>query len=72
MIQITLNEDQATMVQKAAGTVELRDPKGRLVGYVSQPPSDRVIAEAKQRLHSNGPWYTTQQVVDHLQSLDHA
>ena len=70
MIQIILNEDQLKAVQDAAGSVELRDQRGRIVGYVSRPPSAAVIAEARRRLTSEGPWYTTQQVLDHLQSLE--
>jgi len=70
MIQIILNDDQLKAVQDAAGSVELRDQRGRIVGYVSRPPSATVIAEARRRLDSEGPWYTTQQVLDHLQSLE--
>lgn len=70
MIQIILNDEQARAVANAADSIELRDKRGKLVGYVSPPLKDTVIAEANRRLHSSGPWYTTQQVLEHLQSLE--
>jgi hypothetical protein len=70
MIQIILSDEQARAVQDAAEGVELRDERGKLVGYISRPPSNAEISAAKQRLKSDGPWYTTQQVLDHLQSLE--
>ena len=70
MTQIVLSDDQAKAVQGAAGVVELRDRHGNLLGYVSPPPSDAEITEARRRLESDGPWYTTEQVTDHLKSLE--
>ncbi|MEX2092514.1 MAG: hypothetical protein WD971_07540 [Pirellulales bacterium] len=70
MIKIVLNDEQAKTVEEATGAIELRDPQGRLVGYVSRSPSSQEIADAKRRLASAGPWYTTQQVLSHLQSLE--
>lgn len=70
MIKIVLNDDQAKAVEEAAGPVELRDQRGGLVGYVSRPPSNQEIEDAKRRLSSSGPWYTTEQVLSHLQSLE--
>jgi hypothetical protein len=40
-----------------------------LVGYFPPPLSAAEVAEAKRRLNSDGPWYTTQQVIEHLDSL---
>jgi hypothetical protein len=70
MTQIILSDDQANAVQAATDTVEIRDRRGNLLGYVSLPPSEAEIAEARGRLHSAGPWYTTEQVLDHLKSLE--
>jgi hypothetical protein len=70
MIQVVLNNDQAKAVQQAGGTVELRDLQGMLLGYVSPPPTEAEIAEAKRRLESDGPWYNTEQVMDHLRSTE--
>ena len=70
MTQIVLSDDQAKAVQTATGVVEVRDRQGNLLGYVSPPPSDAEIAEARRRLESDGPWYTTEQVMGHLKSLE--
>jgi hypothetical protein len=70
MTQIILTDDQVSALQFAAGTVEVRDGRGALLGYIARPPSDAEIAEATRRLASDGPWYTTQQVLDHLDSLE--
>jgi hypothetical protein len=70
MTQIILTDDQVSALKTAAGTVEVRDRQGALLGYLSRPASDAEIAEASRRLKSEGPWYTTQQVLDHLDSLD--
>jgi len=70
MTQIVLSDDQAQAVQAATETVEIRDRHGNLLGYVSSPPSNAEIAAARQRLQSDGPWHTTEQVLDHLKSLE--
>ena len=70
MAQIVLSDDQAKAVQTALEPVELRDQRGNLLGYVSLPPGDAEIAEAKRRLESAGPWHTTEEVMDHLRSLE--
>lgn len=70
MIRIVLNDDQVKAVEDSSGTVELRDSRGRLVGYAARSSSSEDIAAAKARLCSDGPWYTTAQVLGHLQSLE--
>ncbi len=66
MTQIILNDDQAEVMRKAAGAVKVCNRSGELLGYFSRPPTS---AEARLRLDSQGPWYTTQQVIEHLDSL---
>ena len=68
MTQIILTDDQVSALQIAAGTVEVRDRRGVLLGYLSRPASDVEIAERADVLGSDGPWYTTQQVLDDLDS----
>jgi len=70
MTQIVLSDDQAQAVQVATDAVEVRDRLGNLLGYVSRPPTDAEIAEAKRRLESPGPWYSGNQVMAHLDSLE--
>ena len=70
MAQIILNDDQLKAVHGATETIELRDQQGNLLGYVSRPPNGDVMAEAKRRSKSEGPWYTTKEVTEHLDSLE--
>jgi hypothetical protein len=70
VIKIVLRDEQAKAVEEATGPVELRDVRGGLVGYVSRPVSSQDIEDAKRRLSSSGPWFTTEQVHSHLQSLE--
>lgn len=70
MIQLVLNDDQTKALQAAGGTVELRDTAGTLLGYVSPPFTTAEIAEAKRRLDSDGPWFSTEQVLENLRSLE--
>jgi hypothetical protein len=70
MTQIVLNEDQANAIKAATGVVELRDGDGRLLAYIPRPFTSERIADAKRRAEFDGPWYTTEQVLNHLASLD--
>jgi len=70
MIRIILTDEQVKAAQQSTETVELLDQHGQLVGYVSRPPEASVIAEAIRRLNSDGPWHTTPQVIQHLESLE--
>jgi hypothetical protein len=70
MIQIILNDEQARLAHSSQEGVELRDSNGQLIGYVARPLGAEVIAVARQRANSAGPWHSTQQVLDHLHSLE--
>ena len=69
MTQIILDDEQAEATRTAAGAVEFCNRRGELLGYFSRPPSTAETAEARLRLNSDGPWRTTQQVIEHLDSL---
>ena len=51
-------------------SIEIRDARGGRLGYVAHGFTDEDIAIAKHRLASNEPRYSTQQVLDHLRSLE--
>lgn len=70
MNSITLDDDQVKSLPAGSGTVEIRDRSGNLLGYMARNPGDEAVAEAKRRLASDGPWYSTQQVLDHLDNLE--
>jgi hypothetical protein len=70
MTQIILNDDQAETIRRAVGSVALVDRDGKLLGRISRPFTNEHIAELIRRAESDGPWYTTKQVLDYLATLD--
>ena len=70
MHHIVVDDQQATLISEATESVEIRDQEGRRVGYVAHGFTDEDVTLAKDRLASDEPRHTTQQVLDHLQSLD--
>jgi hypothetical protein len=70
MPHIVLSEEQAKVVASALQPIQVRDAKGTVLGVIPSIWTDEDIAEAKRRLASNGPWYTTEQVLAHLRSLE--
>ena len=70
MTQIVVNDDQLKAIRAATGAVALRDADGNLLGYLSPPLSAEAIAEAKRRLQSDGPWLSTKEVLEHLDSRE--
>jgi hypothetical protein len=70
MPHIVLSEEQAKVVASALQPVQVRDAKGTVLGVIPSIWTEEDIAEAKRRLASNGPWYTTEQVLAHLRSLE--
>ncbi len=68
MGQITLTEEQAKCFAQAKGRVEIRHPRGMLLGVIENADwTDEQIAEAKRRLASPGPKRTAEQVMERLQ-----
>ncbi len=70
MDHIVVDDLQAKLISEATESVEIRDSRGRHLGYVARGFTDEDIAIAKARLASDQPRYTTQQVLEHLQSLE--
>jgi hypothetical protein len=70
MPHIVLSDEQAKVVATALQPVQVRDAKGTVLGVIPSIWTEEDIAEAKRRLASNGPWYTTEQVLAHLRSLE--
>jgi hypothetical protein len=79
MTQITLTPEQAATIAGSDGLVALRRPDGTYVGWISPntkfiipnecPFSPEEIAAAEREADSAGPWHTTHEVMQHLQSL---
>jgi hypothetical protein len=74
-MDIKLSEEQAAIVANATGPVHVCLPDGKVAGYVvstnRQPrpqgePTAEELAEIKRRMHSPGPWLTTEEVLAYL------
>ena len=69
MLHIVVDDDQARLISETGDSIEIRDRKGRHLGYVAHGFTEEDISTAKRRMESDEPRYKTQQVLDHLQSL---
>jgi hypothetical protein len=80
MTQLVLTPEQANLVSQTKGKLPVYLPDGSVAGYLSRlaPGADRPvftpeeIAAAQKAADSPGPWYTTQEVLEHLRTLDDA
>lgn len=80
MSQITLTPEQAGVLSQGNYPIAIRHPDGSTVAYLTRagnlysgsgPEFSTIeIAAAEEALKSNGPWYSTQEVLDHLRSLE--
>jgi hypothetical protein len=72
MPHIEVNAHQANLITSAGGTVHVRDPQGRLIGFITPAPPQEEIESALQRLAEGpqGPTYTTEEVLAYLHSLE--
>jgi hypothetical protein len=69
MRHIVVDDQQAKIITEATEAIEIRDSQGRHLGYVVHWFSDEGIAIAKERHASDGPYFTTQEVLDNRRSL---
>jgi hypothetical protein len=69
MEHIVVNDQQAKLISEATDHIEIRDARGEHLGYVAHRFTDQDNAIANERLTSNEPRYTTQEVVEHLLEL---
>ena len=69
MPQIVVDDQQARIISEASETVEIRDRQGRRLGYVAHGFTEEDITIAKERLTSNEPRYTTQEVLARLRPV---
>jgi hypothetical protein len=70
--QIFLDSEQLKAVVHSHGPVQVCDPDGNVLGTMTPAAAwleQQDIIEAKRRLASGGPWYTTEQVFEHLRNL---
>jgi hypothetical protein len=67
---IIVDDEQAKIIAESADGIEIRDRNGNRLGYIVHGFTDEDIAIAKQRLGSDEPRFTTEQVIEHLRSLE--
>ena len=70
MVKITVDAHTAEAIRSSDALVPVHDERGECVGYVMPPLSDEELKEIARRLDSDGPWYTTAEVLEHLKSLE--
>ena len=80
MSQITLTPEQAGILAHADFPIAIRHPDGSTVAYLTRSGNlysgsgpeftPEEVTAAEEALKSNGPWYSTQEVLDHLRSLE--
>jgi hypothetical protein len=70
MQHIVVDDEQAKLIAEATDTVEIRDRRGKHLGFVDHGFTEEDIALAKQSAASNEPRYTTQEVLEYLRSLE--
>lgn len=72
MPHIEVDACEANMITSGGRTVHVRDPQGKLIGFITPTPPQEELASALERLAEGprGRTYSTQEVLSHLQSLD--
>ena len=70
MTQIVLTPNQVKVVLGSTGHVEIFDPQGKLLGYLTSGVSSKDLAIARQRLASGEPGFTFDEVMTRLHSLE--
>jgi hypothetical protein len=70
MPDLILTEEQARLVTETLGTLRVRDHQGNVLGTLAPTWTEEDIADARRRLASAEPRYTTAQVLEYLRSLE--
>jgi hypothetical protein len=77
MAKTTLSPEQAAIVTGTVEPVRICMPDGSIAGWLKRniTPQEPIftpeeIAEAERRANAPGPWYTTQEVLARLRSLE--
>lgn len=70
MSQIVVDAQEAALIKTADGTVQIVDQYGKLVGFATPAPSDAELEKWRRRLAIDEPTYTSEEVRNHLRSLE--
>jgi hypothetical protein len=72
MSQIVLTEEQMQVVRQSTAPVNVCDSNGLVLGTVDPQITPEFVAEMKRRARGPGPWWTGEQVRNHLRALQEA
>jgi hypothetical protein len=67
---LTVNDEQAKFIIESGYNVQICDRHGKHLGFLTRGFNEEDIDVAKSRMNSDGPWYTTNEVLAHLKSLE--
>ncbi len=70
MVKIVARDELLRELENENAVIEFVDANGKRLGTLVRPPSDEDVRIAKERLAGDGKRYTTEEVVEHLRSLD--
>lgn len=70
MPQLILTPEQARILEDASEPVEILNTEGRVLARVLSPTDQAMVAEARRRLATPGPRYSSEQVRAHLLKLE--
>ena len=72
MNHIVVSQEQVEVIRAAGRSVQVLDASGRIVGFIKPAPSEEQINRVKARIAEGpkGPMYSSEQVFEHLRSLE--
>ena len=72
MSYTVVDKRQAAIIPQTRRSVRVLDPEGKLVGFIAPAPPAEEVARMMARIEEGpgGPLLTTEQVLEHLRSLE--
>lgn len=70
MVRVNVDSATARAIRGTNEVVQILDDQGECLGYMMPPLSREERAIIRERLESDGPWYSTEEVMAHLHSLE--
>jgi hypothetical protein len=71
MVHLVLDDNQAELITRSGAAVEIRNRQGQRLGYFFPGFADEDVAVARQRLASDQPRYSFDEVQRRLDALEH-
>jgi hypothetical protein len=66
MVRVILDHETAEAIRTTNEVVQIFDERGECLGYMMPPLSREERATIRERLESEGPWYTTEEVLAYV------